>query len=388
MCRKRICILVFSNIARDGRVLRHIEFARREYDVDVIAYGTWTAPENVNFFQLTNPDPSSLVSNVLRLAYLAAGRVHPFFFERAFWRQPEHKQALEILKKGRYDLIHANDWNSLPVASAAKSSKTCVLFDAHEYTPGQLTQHFTGRYFKSPYYDYMLRRYSANIDGIITVSEGIADLYQSNFGWNANVVRNAPRYVLVDTHPVNAASIRLVHHGSAMRKRQLESLIELVSLLDDRFHLTFILVPTDETYLSELKIMANRLTPGRITFLDPIHPAMLPRELAAYDIGVHLLTDVNLNHQYALPNKLFDFIMAGLGVAVFPLPEMGKIVNDNQIGLISADQSLSSMARALNSLSPHQINEFKKNSLTLAKTLNGDVEMQKLMDIYAGLLSA
>jgi hypothetical protein len=46
------------------------------------------------------------------------------------------------------------------------------------------------------------------------------------------------------------------------------------------------------------------------------------------------------------------------------------------------------MARALNSLTPDQINEFKKNSRSLAKTLNGDVELQKLMDIYAKLLSA
>lgn len=387
MHRKRICILVFSDVARDGRVLRQIEAARKEYDVDVVAYGTWAAPENVGYFQLTKSDSSSPASNVLRLAYLAAGKVSRRFFEKAFWRQPEYNQALGILKNGHYDLIHANDWNSLPVASAAKCLGTRVLFDAHEYTPGQLTQHFTGRYLKSPYFEYMLRTYSKNIDGIITVSEGIANLYRSNFGWNADVVRNAPTYISVDTHPTNPASIHLVHHGGAMRKRHLESLIQLVSFLDDRFHLTFILVPTEKAYLSQLKDMASNLTPGRITFLDPIPPDLLPKELAAYDIGIHLLTDVNLNHQYALPNKLFDFIMAGLGVAIFPLPEMEKIVIENQIGLVSPDQSLSSMAGKLNSLTPDQINQFKKNSLALAKTLNGDVEMQKLMDIYAGLLS-
>jgi hypothetical protein len=388
MDRKRICILVFSDIARDGRVLRQIESARKEYDVDVIAYGIWSAPENVNYFQLTKPDSSSLVSHIFRLGYLAAGKVDRGFFERLFWQQPEHQQALEILRNGKYDLVHANDWESLPVASAAKDSETCVLFDAHEYTPGQLTQHFTGRYLKSLYFAYMLRTYSKNVDKIITVSEGIANLYKSNFGWNADIVRNAPKYVSVDAHPVNAASIRLVHHGGAMRKRKLENLLQLVSLLDDRFNLTFILVPTDQAYLSHLKYMANHLTPGRVTFLEPVRPDLLPKELAVYDFGVHLLTDVNLNHQYALPNKLFDFIMAGLGVAIFPLPEMQKIVTENQIGLVSTDQSLSSMAKALNNLTPDQINEFKRNSLNLAKTLNGDVEMQKLMDIYAGLLSA
>jgi hypothetical protein len=96
MDRKRVCILVFSDIARDGRVLREIDCARKEYAVDVIAYGAWTAPENVNYFQLAKPVSSSPASDVLRLAYLAIGRVNRCYFERAFWRQPEHKRALEL----------------------------------------------------------------------------------------------------------------------------------------------------------------------------------------------------------------------------------------------------------------------------------------------------
>jgi hypothetical protein len=103
---------------------------------------------------------------------------------------------LSISGRSNYDLIHANDWNSLPIASAARNSKTRVLFDAHEYTPGQFTQHFTGRYLKSPYFEYMLRTYSKNVDKIVTVSEGIANLYKSNFGWNVDVVRNAPNMYL------------------------------------------------------------------------------------------------------------------------------------------------------------------------------------------------
>jgi hypothetical protein len=110
--------------------------------------------------------------------------------------------------------------------------------------------------------------------------------------------------------------------------------------------------------------------------------------LAAYDMGIHLLTAVNLNHIYALPNKLFDFIMAGLGVAIFPLPEMTRVVKEHQIGVVSTDQSIHAMASALNKLSSSQIDEFKKNSLALAKTLNGNAEMAKLMDIYARLLCA
>jgi hypothetical protein len=80
--------------------------------------------------------------------------------------------------------------------------------------------------------------------------------------------------------------------------------------------------------------------------------------------------------------------MAGLGVAIFPLPEMSRIVRENRIGIICEKESIRSMADALNHLEAHQIDEFRKNSLSLARTLNGDVEMARLMDIYSTLLSA
>lgn len=384
--KKRICILVFSDIARDGRVLREIEYARRHYAVDVIAHGSWTPPENVHYFQLTRSG-SSVAANFLRLVALMAGRLVPRIYEHVFWQNKEYRQAMEILSRWQYDLIHANDWNALPVAiSAARNTNMRVLFDAHEYTPAQYNQYLTGRFLKSTYHEYMLRTHSG-FHEMITVSDGIAGLYRKKFGWNATVVRNAPEYTPVEIRATAPESIRLVHHGGAVRGRHLEDLIRLTSLLDHRFNLTLILVPTDPAYLSQLKRLSNSMTPGKVRFLDPIPPRALAINLAAYDMGIHLLRAINLNHLYALPNKLFDFIMAGLGVAVFPLPEMARIVKEHHIGVLLPDQSLQKMAEAINALTSDQIDVFKKNSLSLAKTLNGDVEMTKLMNIYAEMLS-
>lgn len=389
MGRKRVCILVFSNIARDGRVLRQVEYARKHYEVDVIAHGQWEHPEGVNYFQLAKPASISFSANLVRLFSLAGGRFHPAVFERIFWREAEYRQALEILNRKQYDLIHANDWMALPVAAGAAQGKgTRILFDAHEYAPAQFDQYFTGRYLKSCYYEYILRAYSGRMDGMITVSDGIARLYRENFGWEAVVVRNAPAYTAVEFHPTAPAAVQLVHHGAAIPGRHLEDLIHLTSLLDERFSLTFILVSSKLSYVNYLEKLAARRAPGRVKFMESVPPGSLALHLSVYDMGIHLLKAVNLNHLYALPNKLFDFMMAGLGVAIFPLPEMAGVVEEYRIGVVSSRQSIRSMATALNNLSASQIDEFKKNSLSLAKTLNGDVEMAKLMDVYAKLLSA
>ncbi|MBN2119185.1 MAG: glycosyltransferase [Anaerolineales bacterium] len=387
--RKRVCILVFSDIARDGRVLRQVEYARRSYEVDVVAYGQWNPPEGVAYFQLDRPVSASFGENIARLFSLARGRFQPVLFERVFWRQTEHKHALEVLQHKQYDLIHANDWMALPVAACATQGKgTRLLFDAHEYTPAQFDQYFTGRHLKSYYYEYMLRAYAGKINEVVTVSDGIANLYRENFGWESTVVRNAPAYTAVEFHATDPNSIQLVHHGGASPGRHLEDLIHLMTLLDERFHLTFILVPTRVGYVTYLKKLAMRLAPCRIRFIDAVPPSLLTSNLTMYDVGIHLLKAANLNYLYALPNKLFDFIMAGLGVAIFPLPEMAKLVKEHGIGIVSMQQSIRVMANSLNTLSSAQIDEFKKNSLLLAKTLHGDAEMAKLMDIYARLLSA
>jgi len=78
--------------------------------------------------------------------------------------------------------------------------------------------------------------------------------------------------------------------------------------------------------------------------------------------------------------------MAGLMVAVSPLPMMKKYIDDYQIGMYSVDRSPEKLADLLNSLTTNQINCFKKRSLEAAKVLNADVEMNKLHKIYESLL--
>jgi glycosyltransferase involved in cell wall biosynthesis len=79
--------------------------------------------------------------------------------------------------------------------------------------------------------------------------------------------------------------------------------------------------------------------------------------------------------------------MAGLGVAVSPLPMMQKIVKDYQIGIVAEDQSPEAMAQKLNSLSAEEINHFKKKALIAARTFNAENEMEKLNHIYQQLVA-
>jgi hypothetical protein len=385
MDRKRVCILVFSDIVRDGRVLREVEYARRHYEVDVIAQGHWNPPEGVRFFSLPRTTWSaSLVS----VALLLAGNITHRAWEKYYWQRQEYWDALELLRNGRYDLIHANDLDALPVAvRAAEVSNTRVLYDAHEYSLEAGGESWRVQ-LRSPFRKYLLQTYGPKISAMITVAEGIGKLYRSDFNFESKVIMNAPYYREHEFRPVDPSCIHLVHHGGVIPGRNIEDFISMMSRLDDRFHLHLMLIPVYKSYHATLKQLAGKTAPDRIHFLPAVAPHQVTEVVNHFDIGIPLMRVNKISYFNALPNKFFDYIIAGLAIAVSPLPEMEQIVKEHQIGAISPDQSIDSMVKMLNSLTPDQINEFKRNSLTLAKTLNGDVEMQKLMDIYAGLLSA
>jgi hypothetical protein len=222
----------------------------------------------------------------------------------------------------------------------------------------------------------------------ITVSEGLRGLYREKFGWNCDVIMNAPYYTPGDFRPADPNQIQIIHHGGAMPGRYIEDFIQLAALLDPCYKMNFMLMPSNIKYLDKLKLLADKAAHGRVIFHDPVSPNGINEKIADFDLGIPFMRANTLNVYNALPNKFFDYVMAGLAVAVPPLPSMQRIVEENKIGVISRDQSIQNMAALLNTLSVEDINRFKQNSLLAAKTLNADVEMVKLTNMYKEILGA
>ena len=377
---KKVCILSFSNISRDSRVLREVEMARQHYQVDVIGYGSWQPPEGVHFFYLAREN----VFPPLKYCLLTMGKIDNKCFDRYFWLKRQYRQALTIIEEGEYGLVHANDWDALPVAAKARQKNKCrVLFDAHEFSLGVNIDIPLKKFYQS-YRQFLFSSYGSSIDRRITVAKGIEVLYQDYFEWTFEIVENSPYYQESKYKPTLQDEIHLVHHGGAMPGRFLESFIKMMKTVDHRFYLHFYLLPTYRSYLKKLKRLAKNNS--HIIFHDPVSPNLLVQELSQYDIGIPLIYVEKRSYVNSLPNKFFDYIMAGLMVAVSQLPMMKKYIDDYQIGMYSIDRSPEKLAELLNSLTANQINCFKKRSLEAAKVLNAGVEMEKLHKIYESLL--
>jgi glycosyltransferase involved in cell wall biosynthesis len=383
-----LCILSLSPIARDARVLRQIEAACTDFEVAVVGWGELDRERpHVTMHpvaRVTLPAPSRLVQAALMLL----GRLWPGAFERWYWRKPDHEAALREVIAARPALIHCNEAIALPIAvRAARETGARWLFDAHEFSPEQFGDRRALRLLARPLYRYLLARYAPRAEAMTTVCQGIAERYASDFGLRAVVVRNVPHYHEMPFRPTKANRIRLIHHGVAKSSRGLDRLIDTVARLDEVFELELMLLDSGDGTLAALRAQAATDAPGRVRFREPVPPAEIAATIHAADIGVYLLPPLDFNHAMALPNKLFDFLMAGLAVAIGPSPEMARVVRAAGCGIVAPSFEPADLAAALAALSAAEIDRMKRAALDAARELNAEREMARLLELYHALLA-
>ena len=375
---KHLLVISFSNLASDPRVNRQIRLLGQDFRVTAAGYADPGVP-NVEFVEIRRR-ARSVTGKAFALAMLKTGQ-----FERFYWTSTAVVAARERLVGRDFDLILANDIETLPLALSL-TSRCGVVLDAHEYAPRELEDSWQWRFLFQSYVTYLCERYLPHVAGVATVCESIAKEYERNFGVSPGVVYNAPyRADLTPTLPVGEA-VRLVHHGAASPSRRIETMMATVAKLDARFTLDLYLVPTDPAYLLRLERMAK--ADERIRIRMPVPMTELPRVLNRYDIGVYILEPNSLNNRYSLPNKFFEFIQGRIAVAVGPSPEMARLVRRYDLGVVADDFSSEAMTHALSRLTREQVIHYKERADAAANDLcyeRASAELLRIVKKAAGI---
>ncbi len=389
---KKIVIICFSDFTKEPRVLRTIQALKKEYEL--IIYSSDVKATTINYCDIskwsndyevktTNVPLKKAISFINRFVLKKAFGSTKYYNEK-YWRGGR-KIILNKLKGEKAHVYIGHGIYSVPLlAELSKDAKT--IFNAHEYYLREFEENESWLKYTQPYYQYMLDVYLTKVNKLFSVSKVIGEEYLKKYNLPMTVVTNATNYN-ANLNPVECQSnsIKLVHHGAAIRTRQLELMAEAVLRADKKFNLTFILVPTDEVYLHEL---INRYAnEEKILFKQPVNVNDIAIYINSFDIGLFFLPPVNFNWENALPNKLFEFIQARLCVVVSPNPDMKRVVEENKIGVVTKDYTLESLVKIINSLTATTINEFKQNAHVTAAKLNGDVTMKTILNEVKLLLN-
>jgi hypothetical protein len=365
MALPRLLIVSYTDTGRDPRVLRQVLALRETFALTLAALD---APvlENVAFHRILRQRKSPLAQGWIA-ANLLARNFGPAK-RRFFLQNPEALRAQD------FDLVLVNDAEPLPLAfDLAKD--TPVVFDAHEYYPREFESSLRWRLLFQHYLIRLCADYIPRCAAMTTVCDGIAREYEKEFGVLPDVIFNGPQYHELPVVPCREGTIRLIHHGAANPDRHLEKLIETVDYLDDRFTLTLMLVG-ETSYLKELKKRATRNP--RVYWEEPVPVEELPAVSNRYDMGIFLVPPTTFNLLHCLPNKFFEFIQARIGVGIGPSPEMRRLVEHYQLGVVAEDFAPQSLAAGLNALTYEDINAFKHNADKAAKELTAEANLDRL----------
>ncbi|MBO6523477.1 MAG: glycosyltransferase [Balneolaceae bacterium] len=368
---KRILVISFTDLKNDPRVNRQLLRLNKSYDVSCVGLKS-PEIEGVKYY----PAKKSRNRLWLLITYFA---LLFRFYKLFYWTQVVVRGALKSVGNQTFDLILANDVESLPIAQKiAKNTTAKIVFDAHEYAPKEHEDKFVWRILFSNYNAWLLKKFTKNISLMFTVCEGIALEFEKNFGLKPLVMTNASEYADIEPTLVRKNdTIRLIHHGAAITSRKIENMIKMMGFLGERFKLDLMLVARKQHYLNELKQQAKN-NPN-ISFIPPVPMQEIVSFLKRYDVGIYILEPNSFNNKYALPNKIFEFIQARLAVAIGPSPEMKKLVVKNEIGIVAEDFSPEALAERIRKLDAENINRYKKNSDVTAKKINSETNM-KLLD--------
>lgn len=379
MPRPRLLVISLSSIHRDARVLRQISVVREFGDVTTIGYGP--APEGVEHIQVPSalaslpqdlPGVMKLALRRLRSAELAA---------------PAVRWALTALKGRTFDVVIANEARALPLAERVADGAP-IWVDLHEWAPEERTQVLSWRLLVAPLMDHVCREYLPRVAASTTVGDSIADLYEQRYGVRPQLMRNTtPLRELTPSPLVDDGRIRLVHSGGAVPGRSLETMIEAVKILPERYTLDLYLVTAGDggKYLRTLHELAG--SEPRITFHEAVSPEELPVVLNGYDVGVYWLRPTNKNGELALPNKFFDFVQARLALAIGPSIEMASLVDRFGMGVVSDGFDVDDAVTSLRSLTAETIEDFKKAAALAAPELSFERDAQVARDILSTLIS-
>jgi glycosyltransferase involved in cell wall biosynthesis len=242
----------------------------------------------------------------------------------------------------RPDVIHAHDLG--PLAAAARLARSWpgdgprprVVYDSHELYVEQQTS-WTRR--EKLAWKAHERRWIRHADLVVTVSESIAAELARRYRLPEmpTVVLNSPPDVPAPARSdvrsdagVPEDVVLAVYVGTVKPGRGVDRLVPALGA--GEWHLA-IVGGGDESALEPLLTEADRVgARDRLHVLPGVPAATLPGYLATADVGVHPMERTCLNHELALPNKLVDYLCAGLPVAVSDLVEMRRLVESHQLG--------------------------------------------------------
>ncbi len=337
------------------------------------------------------------------------GGVHVKHIVKPGWLKHIHFGPLRLIKSAQKlvyttlhlirmpaDIYHAHDDNALAACYiAARWHRKPLVFDAHEFPLIALKDRRWLRMLLTSLFTQMVR----SCAGVITVSSPIAqeicNLYHVQ---HVSLIRNLPVYQAPSKNDrlqqflgLNSNVRIALYQGNIDPKRGLDKLIHAAKFLDRDIVIVMMGkgVGVTPSQLNSLIICEG--VSDRVKILPPVPYAELLDWTASADIGLNVLPpDYSFSIRMCLPNKFFEYLMAGLPVLSSQLPAVAEVINTYDVGCIVPSLEPEDIGAAINAMLANHIAlaRMRYSALNAVRQdLYWEKESQHLVHLYLKILA-
>jgi glycosyltransferase involved in cell wall biosynthesis len=353
---KRAIVSVINDLVTDQRVHRHcLTLQSMGFDVLLIGRQLKTSP--------------ALAARPYRTHRMRL----PFEKGPLFYASFNIALLFQLLFR-RTDLLLSNDLDTLPANYlASKIRRSMLVYDSHEYFTE--VPELVNRPRTKAVWERVERMLVPRLSHAFTVSQAIASAYASKYKVHFEVIRNLPLLEEQETEALSHPPV-ILYQGSVNLGRGVDVAIRAMEYLEG----AVLTIAGTGDVLEGMKALVEELgLSDRVKFLGRVPFAELKAITRSASIGISLEEDLGLNYRYALPNKLFDYIHAGVPALVSDLPAMSEVVVTYGIGEVLHDRDPKSVAAQLHAmLQTSNQAQRRANCRNAAQQLNWQRESAKL----------
>lgn len=423
---RRICMFVYNTMVHDARVRKEARtLASAGYEVTVLAVrdpGRAPNEETVSGFRIHRVSRSILGISRLemraRLRGQSASELRQGSPRPRGQRSPRIRRGLTARVKGTLEAVvrpltyplrrivvffrfvkagarlnagvyHAHDLNTLLMAwIASRLRRARLVYDTHEVATGRAVVPFKW------WACFLERTLIGRADRVICTNQTRADFTQQLYGIAPpTILRNLPAYV--EPEPSGVVHERLgippgekivLYQGGTQAQRGLEQLLDAAAEIKGG---TVVILGSGRLKPRLLERAAELDLHDAVRFHDAVPVDELPAWTACAYVGMQLLQDTCFNHYSSLSNKLLEYLMAGVPPIASDLPEMRRVIEDTNAGILVDASDPDAIAQAINTLlADGELRaQLSANARATRKRYCWEIEEHILVDLYAGLLA-
>lgn len=381
----RVCMYVLSKGRTDVRVMREA--------VSLVEAGLSVTVIDIEPNRQTREEmvQGVLIKHARVPSWRMLGRLKPWLLTKV----SQMLSSMFAVLRTPADVYHAHDMTALPACYlAAVLRHKRLVFDAHELpvTDPSITRRPLLRRFVT----LLMRRMVPRCDGVLTVSPPIAPEIQRRFGGPpVTLVRNLPSYQSVPRSDRLRRYLNLppetriaLYQGGFQNNRALDSLVHAAPFLAPNTIIVLLGWGPTQAHLEAL--IEETGVGDRVKIVPRVPYEELLEWTASADIGLTLfLASWSVSIAMCLPNKLFEYLMAGLPVLTTPLEAIVEMVERYDVGRVAPSLEPSVIGKAINDLLEDQqaLERMRANALRASQQdLHWAVESQRLVEFYQHLL--